>query len=484
MINPGAHKHTLLKVVLSIAFVFLMVGALSVVFLLPSVVVPPSDIAPKQVSKPRPKLGSASILSPDVTSEKQAENKREAEKLLSQSLKIQALLESEGVRVWGVAMFGTSLKISEKSLGEATAYFDRQQHTQAIKGFNAAIGAFQMLQRSKARRFTHARDMGKKFFESREIKKAISHLDIALSLNPEDDRIAGLLARAKKQPLVWELMAKGKKAEEGGEIAEAAKNYKAAVTTDPDALLARTHLKRVLEKIADRDFKSAITEALAHLGGGDFKKASRALSGAKKIRPKSLEVDEISKRIKAGVLSAALNKLRVQGAKYEKHEQWKQALDLYKTSLQIDRNAGFAGQGLKRARNYMKLHNRIDQYLLNPMRLYSSEPLADAKRLVEQVLHLEPVGHKLQSKKAGLKKLIFLSGKKVSLHLVSDKKTDVIIYRVGSFGKFEQQDIKLKPGKYTAQGSRSGYQDVHLEFIITPKSQNTRITIQCSERIN
>ena len=54
--------------------------------------------------------------------------------------------------------------------------------------------------------------------------------------------------------------------------------------------------------------------------------------------------------------------------------------------------------------------------------------------------------------------------------LRSDKLTDVTLYRVGRFGRFSEHRLMLRPGEYTAVGSRIGYRDVRygslLQYIL------------------
>jgi hypothetical protein len=54
---------------------------------------------------------------------------------------------------------------------------------------------------------------------------------------------------------------------------------------------------------------------------------------------------------------------------------------------------------------------------------------------------------------------------------------------VARLGKFDQRELSLRPGTYTAVGSRIGYRDVRLEFTVTPDSAPPTVNIACTEAI-
>ena len=50
-------------------------------------------------------------------------------------------------------------------------------------------------------------------------------------------------------------------------------------------------------------------------------------------------------------------------------------------------------------------------------------------------------------------------------------------------GLFNQHQLELRPGTYTAVGSRLGYRDVRVEFTVKPGSPTPAVTIACTETI-
>ena len=67
--------------------------------------------------------------------------------------------------------------------------------------------------------------------------------------------------------------------------------------------------------------------------------------------------------------------------------------------------------------------------------------------------------------------------------MVSDGETEVIVYKVARLGRFQQHQLTLRPGTYTALGTRNGYRDVRLSFTIAQGTIPTPVTITCTEPI-
>jgi hypothetical protein len=67
--------------------------------------------------------------------------------------------------------------------------------------------------------------------------------------------------------------------------------------------------------------------------------------------------------------------------------------------------------------------------------------------------------------------------------LVSDNATEVTVYRVGELGTFAARELELKPGRYTAVGSRRGFRDVRETFTVLPGRENGPVTVVCVESI-
>jgi tetratricopeptide (TPR) repeat protein len=435
-----------IKLLLSGAFLGLAALAFAVVFLLPS------QVAENREPEATTAAGPLTVPSVKTDTKPQENHKPKADKLMSEALRRLARLESAGVRTWGTEPLKTSLPVAEKALSLANGHYDQQRYARSLIHFQEAITAFAQLDASRPERFQRAMKRGRQAFDSKNAKAAAAQFTIAIAIEPGSAQAGALLARAKNLPEVLSLIARGTQHQQNGDLDQARRAYQAAVLRD------------LLDK-------------------RDLKGASGALRRARKIRPNTPEVKDISRRIAATAQSVALDGLRKTANLFEAQERWADALALYEKALAIDNNAAFADRGRVRARGFLELHKAMDRYLSDPSRLHSPEPLAHAKGLLTQVGSIDAPGKILRAKRKSLQDVVFLAQTPISVTLRSDGKTEIVLYGVGKFGTFATRQLKLRPGEYVAAGSRPGFRDVRVRFEVSHKMKELAVTVRCTEPI-
>ena len=93
---------------------------------------------------------------------------------------------------------------------------------------------------------------------------------------------------------------------------------------------------------------------------------------------------------------------------------------------------------------------------------------------------MEPV---LEQQINRLDTLLSQANATVAVTLRSDKETEVIVYKVAKLGRFAEHELTLRPGTYTALGTRNGYRDVRQSFTITADNTPAPVTIICTDPI-
>jgi hypothetical protein len=58
-----------------------------------------------------------------------------------------------------------------------------------------------------------------------------------------------------------------------------------------------------------------------------------------------------------------------------------------------------------------------------------------------------------------------------------------VIYHVGRLGRFQSRRLELRPGNYTAVGSRPGYRDVRRVFSVRPGEPPPPVQLRCEEPV-
>ena len=61
--------------------------------------------------------------------------------------------------------------------------------------------------------------------------------------------------------------------------------------------------------------------------------------------------------------------------------------------------------------------------------------------------------------------------------------TEVIVYKVARLGRFDQQTLTLRPGTYTAVGTRIVYRDVRETFTVSHDNAPPAVLVACTEQI-
>ncbi|HET8696151.1 MAG TPA: hypothetical protein VFO94_01620, partial [Gammaproteobacteria bacterium] len=82
-----------------------------------------------------------------------------------------------------------------------------------------------------------------------------------------------------------------------------------------------------------------------------------------------------------------------------------------------------------------------------------------------------------------LSRLVTLASTPIKVELRSDQLTEVTLFRVGTLGTFTAKEVELRPGTYTAVGSRNGYRDVRQTFTVVPGRDLPPINVVCVEAI-
>jgi len=231
------------------------------------------------------------------------------------------------------------------------------------------------------------------------------------------------------------------------------------------------------------EFRDAMTEGLEALEGGRWEEARLALERAADLKPGAPEVADAFARAAAGQRREEIA-ARIRRARgHEDNEAWHEADEAYVAVLEMDPEAAAALEGHERAAYRADLDDRLDYHLRNPGRLASPVVLEDAASLLEEAWGVNPGGPRLAQQMTRLEQLIKTASTPVPVILESDNQTEVTVLRVGRFGTFFRREISLRPGNYTAVGSRAGFRDVRVRFAVAPGTSRNPVMIQCTDGI-
>ena len=126
---------------------------------------------------------------------------------------------------------------------------------------------------------------------------------------------------------------------------------------------------------------------------------------------------------------------------------------------------------------------RVCRSLARPDRLTSDEVLADAEQVLIQAEEIDSPGPVLSEQITKLGQQLDIARTTIPVVLLSDERTEVLVYRVGRLGSFERKQLELRPGVYTVVGTRAGFRDVRHQLEVAPGGSMPSLTISCKEKI-
>lgn len=456
-----------------LALAGLGVLALLVIFLLPRLVsTPPPSVSGSGAVPP---ASPPEVRDPEASASAQ----RAAEQALEAYLHLRARLELANAPAWGEPEWSEAARMA--SAGDRS--FAQRRFAPAAESYRAALQALKTLGAGRETRLAGALEAGEQALAANDSATASTRFETALAIAPDNTRAQAGLQRARVRPGLLEQLATGAQAEAADDLVRAQAAYQEAVRLDAAYAPAQTALARISRQLEERSFQEAMGRALAALEAGRFTDADTALAEADALQPGTAVVRDTRQRLAQARQRALLTTLKRQAGARVRAEDWPSAVDLYRKALAVDSRVGFARTGLAQAEDRMRLHRQLDHYLDDPDRLSSAEPLANAEQLLAAAGQAPAGEPRLAEKLATLQRLVSAARTPVSVTLTSDGLTDIVIYHVGRFGRFERKPLELPPGNYTAVGSRAGYRDVRRVFEVRPGGMPVAVDIRCEEPV-
>ena len=131
----------------------------------------------------------------------------------------------------------------------------------------------------------------------------------------------------------------------------------------------------------------------------------------------------------------------------------------------------------------VKLDNQFTTIFAKPERLFTDGPRKEARQTLLYASQFSPRGPILTSQMNRLDSLVTEAEAEIDVVIMSDGLTDVVIYHVGRLGLFQEKQLVLRTGNYTATGSRNGFRDVRQTLKVRPGSGKMVFTLRCEEPI-
>lgn len=435
-----------------------------------------SRARPPAAAAPAP---SATPTAAPLSAEEAAALKSKAEAQLSQLLAQQSRLEELHAESWGGEQYA---RYKELGNGGEDAFLANDFAQAVTKYTDATTVGAELLARS-ADIVKRAFAAGQEAFAAANAEVAIAQYDIVLGIEPGNEAAKAARARAERLPEVLALVARGDTERDAGEAQKAMATYREALTIDPRWEPASRALAAVTAGVRDSDFETAMSQGSKALAAQNYTEAQHMFHAALALRPQAREAEDGLTQADEGVKLGKIALTEARALAFERREIWDQAIAQYKGALADDPTLVFARTGLERATARAGLDAKLRNLIENPTLLFGDTVLADARKLVVDAHAVPEPGPVLGDQIDKLERLVALAATPIAVQLHSDQHTEVTVYRVGPIGSFSSKELQLRPGTYTAIGSRNGYHDVRQTFTVLPGRTLPPISVICSEPI-
>jgi tetratricopeptide (TPR) repeat protein len=414
-----------------------------------------------------------------LTPEEAAALKSRAESLLAGLLTQQSRLMAQNVASWG----GESWQRYESLQRGGEDAFLANDFRVAVQSYTEATELGEELLKRAGQTVDGALKAAEAAFAAGNVELALKQYDIVLGIDPSHAGAKAGRARAERLPDVLALSRRADEQRANGDLQQAVGTYREALAIDAGWEPARTAVEEITKTIKDNEYEQLMSAGASALGKEDFDAAGKQFAAALKLRPGAVAAREGLTQAEEGAKLDKIALAQARGFAFEKRELWDQAIAQYRDVLATDSTVLFAQTGLDRATSRAGLDAKLKNLIENPTLLFGDTALAGARELLEVAGEIAEKGPRLEGQIKDLSRLVTLATTPIPVQLQSDQLTEVTLYRVGTLGAFATKEVQLRPGTYTAVGSRDGYRDVRRTFTVVPGRDLPPVSVVCVEQI-
>ncbi len=388
------------------------------------------------------------------------------------------LLERKAILQWSPESYQEL--IEKISLGEEA--YGAQRFRDARDHYWNALQQGETLKAQMPEVFATYAERSVRLIEGKQYAEALELLEVAGSIDPENEPVAAAINTAIQGEAVDQLLTKARFFLDEEQPAEALGSLKEALSLDP----VRTDVKNMEKEATGLSrqlaFRGYMRDGHAELAKTQFSDAIAAFDKAVKLYPGNEEASSALQAAEKQKMDNELSKLREQASAAMQQEAWAAAEKLYQSALTIKADTAFAETGLQQAVYYGRKQVQIRDLLAEPDRLsdqtvarYASEVIADLEQKPGLPSALGAEADKLKSTLQAYRRL-------VSVTFQSDGRSVVSIIRGQSFRPFREKSVELRPGRYTVLARREGYRDKRISFQVPLDGQPVTVTIGVDEK--
>ena len=372
--------------------------------------------------------------------------------------------------------------VAEEEKGDG--FYRRREYQEAQGAYGKAAEMLRRLREEAPDIGRGALEEALQAIESGDQAAALAELEKAgILLGATDPEVQSASRRTARLPETMQAVAEARASARDGSLQEQRAAWQAVLGIDPERQSARRELSAVNARIDRQLFNSRMSRGHAALGEGDVEAARAAFEAARKQRPNDSGPVEALAALELEERGQRLAQLQAAAMAGRFAEDWRKAADNYRGMLEIDSNIVAAQRGLAEAEQRARLDDALENTIANARVLNRDDAWQRGKRLLDEAAAIPAPGARLDGQIGRLEQVLAVAATPAPVWLRSDGLTEVTIFHVGRLGNFDSRMLELRPGAYTAVGTRDGYRDVRREFIVAPEGLPEPLILICTDPI-
>jgi tetratricopeptide (TPR) repeat protein len=455
----------------------LLLVASAVIFILPNSVTEPwlNYTSQSENTVPSP---SATLVSPSTAAEK-TKYRQDAQTLLAQIIVHRDRLRDKRVERWGEFEFKQAMLQIERG----DQQYQYGEYAESVASYQTALDGLGSLETTGQSILSKAINDTATAIEKNSLSTATTAIGLASAMAPNNQKVQQLSQRVASLPQLIEAMEQGEKNSALSQLRAAREAFSNAVNLDPEHKQAAAALAKTDQKITEQRFRGFMSQGFSALDNDNFEQAKAAFNRASNVYANHPAVEQALAQLETRRSQLWVTTNLARAEEFEKQEKWQQAQSVYQKLLLAD--ATLTDVVVKQIPVNVRadLDSRLQYIIKDPLALAANSQLRQAQKALQDATGISKPGPVLKSQITALKEIIKASQTPIEVALTSDSITNVTLFRVARLGTFDRTSVALKPGRYIAAGTRSGYRDVRIEFTVTGEGFDSPITISCSEAI-
>jgi tetratricopeptide (TPR) repeat protein len=316
-----------------------------------------------------------------------------------------------------------------------------------------------------------------------DYKQAKMQIDKALMLDNHSEEAVDLSNKIDRLSEILPLIEQAKTANVENNHEKELGLIKQIIALSPERKSAIERKMVLIDIITNKNFKFNIKKSYAAIAQGDSVAARRKLQDAKKIFPGRQEIKKVESAILELESNQRFEKYQQAAEKAMASDDWSIAKQQLELALKEHQGDALILTSLSKATSIINLNQEFTQLIAKPYSLSNEIVASKAKQSISDAAKYTNNSPGLKRKTDEISSLIKEMNKKVSVEVVSDNQTHVLVRGVGMVGETLSKTIQLSPGQYKFEGKRKGYKSKLIDVFIKYDKPNESVIVICDEPI-